>query len=121
MIKYATDMQSAKKITMFDSNRNLQNILYKEEFDNWQMMNKNLKIVYTITPEEELEIEGDWTGETGYINKDMISKYLDDNEIARSIFYLYGPPAMLNAMKSLLVKEMNLPQNQINEEEFYGY
>ena len=121
MIKYATDMQSATKITMFDSNRNLQNILYKEEFDNWQMMNKNLKIVYTITPEEGLEIEGDWTGETGYINKDMISKYLDDNEIARSIFYLCGPPAMLNAMKSLLVKEMNLPQNQIKEEEFYGY
>ena len=32
-----------------------------------------------------------------------------------------GPPAMLNAMKSLLVKEMNLPQNQIKDEEFYGY
>ena len=33
MIKYATDKQLPIKITMFDSNRSQQNILYKDEFD----------------------------------------------------------------------------------------
>ena len=33
MIKYATDKQLPLKIVMFDSNRNEQNILYKNEFD----------------------------------------------------------------------------------------
>ena len=33
MIKYATDKQLLIKITMFDSNRNEDNILYKMRFD----------------------------------------------------------------------------------------
>src|SRR5215208_2528587 len=49
MIKYATDMQLPVKIIMFDSNRNRNNILFKNEFDEWANMNKNLKIIYTIS------------------------------------------------------------------------
>lgn len=45
MIKYATDKQLPLKIIMLDSNRNKENILYKEEFDTWQDLNRNLKIV----------------------------------------------------------------------------
>ncbi len=42
MIKFATDKQLPVKIIMFDSNRNEQNILYKDEFDRWANQNKNL-------------------------------------------------------------------------------
>ena len=35
MLKYATDNQLPVKIMVFDSNRNQDNILYKEEFDEW--------------------------------------------------------------------------------------
>ena len=49
MIKYATDMQLPVKIIMFDSNRNRNNILFKKEFDEWASINKNLKIIYTIS------------------------------------------------------------------------
>ena len=35
MLKYATDSQLPVKITVFDSNRNQDNILYKDEFDDW--------------------------------------------------------------------------------------
>ena len=51
MIKYAADKQLPINITMFDSNRNKDNILYKEEFDRCVNANKNLKIIYTITGE----------------------------------------------------------------------
>jgi glycine betaine catabolism B len=53
MIKYATDKQLPIKITMFDSNKNQQNILYKEKFDRWANQNKNIKVIYTVTEEEE--------------------------------------------------------------------
>ena len=53
MIKYATDKQLPIKIVMFDSNRNISNILYKEEFDDCLNKNTNLKIVYTITEKED--------------------------------------------------------------------
>src|ERR1051326_8762022 len=55
MIKYATDKQLPIKIVMFDSNRNQENTLFKKEFDEFVNINRNLKIVYTITEEEEEE------------------------------------------------------------------
>src|SRR5215218_10843746 len=101
MIKYATDKQLPIKIIMFDSNRNQTNILYKKEFDEYVNINRNLKIVYTITEEEEEEEEKQgvhdtisssstrqqWTGERGRIDKAMLTKYLKDDEIRNSIFY----------------------------------
>src|ERR671925_922358 len=53
MIKYATDKQLPIKIVMFDSNRNRNNILFKKEFDDWANMNSNLKIIYTISNDED--------------------------------------------------------------------
>ncbi len=48
IIKYATNKQLPVKITMFDSNRNEENILYKKEFDECADLDANLKIVYTL-------------------------------------------------------------------------
>ena len=107
MIKYATDMQLPVKIIMFDSNRNRNNILFKKEFDEWASMNKNLKIIYTISEKDQNDNEqsslsplsstatDDWKGEYGRINKAMILKYVDTHELNNSIFYICGPPSML--------------------------
>ncbi|HEV8386664.1 MAG TPA: Rieske 2Fe-2S domain-containing protein, partial [Nitrososphaera sp.] len=73
MIKYATDKQLPVKITMFDSNRNQTNILYKNEFDSWAKRNRNLKVIYTITAEEAESLSSsatlEWKGEKGWIDK----------------------------------------------------
>jgi ferredoxin-NADP reductase len=58
MIKYATDKQLPVKIIMLDANRNEENILYKQEFDSWQNLNKNLKIVYALELEQQQQQEG---------------------------------------------------------------
>jgi ferredoxin-NADP reductase/nitrite reductase/ring-hydroxylating ferredoxin subunit len=128
MIKYATDKQLPIKITMFDSNRNLDNILFKEEFDSCANINKNLKIIYTISEEEDLPKESsssaaksNWEGEYGRIDKAMILKYLDTSEVNNSIFYICGPPGMLNAMQTLLQEELKIPKERIKVEEFTGY
>jgi NAD(P)H-flavin reductase len=73
---------------MFDSNRDRSNILFKREFDDWASINKNLKIIYTISEDEQSisSIENDWKGEYGRINKAMILKYLDTNVLNNSIF-----------------------------------
>jgi ferredoxin-NADP reductase/nitrite reductase/ring-hydroxylating ferredoxin subunit len=124
MIKYATDKQLAVSIIMFDSNKDRNNILFKEEFDEWASMNKNLKIIYTISDEDRREQSltdaNDWNGEHGRIDKAMILKYLDSNILNKSIFYICGPPSMLNAMQALL-QELNIPKERIKVEEFTGY
>lgn len=117
MIKYATDKHLPVHLAVFDSNRNEQNILYKKEFDEWASTNQNLKIVYTITD----GAEDDWKGERGFINKAMLSKYLSKTELDNSLFYICGPPTMLNAMKKLLQDDLQVPKDRIKVEEFIGY
>jgi len=121
MIGFATDKQLPLKITMFDSNRNQANILYKDEFDSWAKLNKNLEIIYTITEEGEKSPSSDWKGETGFIDKAMLVTYLTKYELNHSTFYICGPPAMLNAMYKLLAMEIKVPDEKIKTEEFSGY
>jgi glycine betaine catabolism B len=138
MIKYATDEQLPIKITMFDSNRNRQNILYKDEFDNWATQNQHLKIVYTITEEEKVkeqeeqrsidatnratETKGNWEGERGRIERTMVERHVTKDEIDNAIFYICGPPGMINALQeSLLKKQFRIPEGRIKVEEFTGY
>lgn len=125
MIKYATDKQLPVKITMFDSNRNRANILYKDEFDSWANLNKNLKIIYTITEEEPESVSSSatskWKGEKGWIDKAMLTRHLSKDELSNSIFYICGPPTMLIAMKKLLSEQIDIPDDKIRIEEFTGY
>jgi glycine betaine catabolism B len=125
MIKYATDKQLPIRITMFDSNRNLINILFKKEFDDWANVNKNLKIVYTISDDEQQQsaspTANDWKGEYGRIDKAMILKHVDAKMLNDSIFYICGPPSMLKAMQSLLQDDLEIPKERIKVEEFTGY
>ncbi len=122
ILKYATDNQLPVKIMVFDSNRDQNNILYKEEFDEWAKLNKNLKIIYTITDDfSAADKEVNWKGERGYINKVMLTKYLTRNELDNSIFYICGPPGMLNAMQKLLEVDLHIPKQRIKIEEFTGY
>ena len=121
MIKYATDKQLPLKITMFDSNRTPSNIIYKDEFDSCVKINGNLRIIYTITEEGEKIPSSDWKGERGFIDEAMLTKYLTKDDLANSIFYICGPPAMLNAMQQLLSKEIEVPRDRIKIEVFTGY
>lgn len=128
MIKYATDKQLPIRIVMFDSNRSIPNILYKEEFDECLNKNTNLKIVYTITEKEDdnqpssaTGVNKEWKGERGRIDKAMLERHLNDNEIKNSIYYICGPPGMLNAIKELLQNSLQIPKDQIRTEEFTGY
>jgi ferredoxin-NADP reductase/nitrite reductase/ring-hydroxylating ferredoxin subunit len=133
MIKYATDKKLPVRIIMFDSNRNQDNILFKQDFDDWISTNENLKIIYAITEESGAKgsahndqrssstANKDWNGEKGRIDKEMLIKYVPMDNLKNSIFYICGPPMMLQAMKKLLEDDLQIPEIQIKSEEFTGY
>jgi len=127
MAKYATDKQLPLKITMFDSNRDQANILYKDEFDSWTKVNKNLKIIYTITGEGQdgtalvTPADKEWDGERGLIDRAMLLKHLARNALDNSLFYLCGPPAMLSSLVDLLRNDLKVSEDNIKTEEFAGY
>ena len=59
-----------------------------------------------------------WQGETGLISKAMLLKHLDD--LTLPIYYIDGPPAMVNAMR-YLSNEAGVDDDNIRTEEFSGY
>jgi NAD(P)H-flavin reductase len=118
MTKYATGKQLPIRIVWFDSNRNQTNILYKKEFDECADIKQEFEdCINTITEERGGEEQpaqksslssseaATWNGERGRIAKSMLSRYLSDNDIKNSIFYICGPPGRVKAMKNLVQNE----------------
>jgi ferredoxin-NADP reductase len=59
-------------------------------------------------------------GERGRIDKAIVTKYLSNNEIKDSIFYVCGPPGMVNEMQNLIQK-LQIQKEKLEVEEFTGY
>jgi ferredoxin-NADP reductase len=51
----------------------------------------------------------------------MLTKHLSSDEVNHAIFYVCGPPAMLNAMKSILEDKLKITNGRIKVEKFTGY
>lgn len=115
MIKYTIDKKLKIKITLFYSNRIPEEIVYKKDLEEFSK-NKDFTLVNTITrPEESKE---SWKGITGRIDNNLIKKYCKN--LNNSIFYICGPPAMVDAMFNIL-KEMKINEDNIRIEHFIGY
>jgi hypothetical protein len=46
----------------------------------------------------------------------MLTKHLSNDEVNQAIFYVYIPPAMLNAMKSILEDKLKITNGRIKIE-----
>ena len=112
MIKYATDEKLPMKLTLLYSNKTPNDIVYKDEWAVFERENPNLKVVHTITD------DATWHGRKGRINEAMIREFCNDTNNA--LFYICGPPGMVEGLSNLL-KIMNVPQVNIKIEKFAGY
>ncbi|KAG8992711.1 NADH-cytochrome b5 reductase [Tulasnella sp. JGI-2019a] len=93
IIQHALSLPNDKtKITLIFSNVSEKDILVKETLDKWAKDHKDrFKIVYTLDKGDE-----NWKGDTGFITKDMIQKYLapptSDNKVK---VFVCGPPGQV--------------------------
>jgi ferredoxin-NADP reductase len=116
MIKDAAHRKLAHKIFMFYSNRRPEDAAFLEELQDLQAQNPNYKFIGTMT---EMQNSGKpWSGETGYINKEMLAKYVGD--LAAPVYYIAGPAAMVKAMREML-NGAGINDDLIRTEEFAGY
>lgn len=59
-----------------------------------------------------------WHGETGHIDERMLAKYIGD--LTSPIYYIVGPPAMVDALGNVL-NAAGVNTDNIRTEEFTGY
>jgi ferredoxin-NADP reductase len=112
----AAATNNQKKLTLFASFSTTEEMIFFNELTEAIKPHPNSKVVYTITKPEESQIL--WTGEKGRISEDMIKKYV--NDISTSIFYIVGPPPMVEGTQKLLGK-MSISPKHIRTEQFTGY
>ncbi|HWQ45196.1 MAG TPA: xylene monooxygenase, partial [Methanosarcina barkeri] len=113
MIKYSVDMKLDADIILLYSNRFENDIAFRNELEDVQIENPNIKIVEIITkPKPE------WEGVSGRINAEMVKEFIPD--FMERTFYTSGPQKMVDAMVSLL-RELEVPDKQIKQEYFPGY
>lgn len=112
IIKYLVDKKLNTSIILLYSSRSENDIAFKEELENAQKQNPNIKIIDTITRPGP-----DWKGITGRINAEMVKKFIPDYR--ERMFFTCGPMKMVDSMVSLL-QELEIPEKQIKREIFPG-
>jgi NAD(P)H-flavin reductase len=59
-----------------------------------------------------------WRGERGFIDQGMLQRYLGD--LSTAVYYIAGPPAMVEAMQHMLASA-GVRVDAVHTDEFYGY
>ena len=116
MLKNATYEKLPHRLFLFYSNKRPEDTAFLKELQNLEKENKNFKLVATMT--ETAKSKTLWQGETGFITKEMIQRYIKD--LNSPIYYMSGPPKMVRAMRELLEK-IGISEDNIKFEEFTGY
>lgn len=116
MILSATEKKLPHIIFLFYSNRLPKDAAFLDELKKIQNDNPNFKLIATMTEVEKSHDK--WNGETGYIDKAMLLKYLP--KINGPIYYIAGPPTMASAMQKIL-NDIGIDGDDIKIEEFAGY
>jgi ferredoxin-NADP reductase len=116
IIRQAGNDQSPHHLYLFYSNRRPEDAAFLDLLSEATKRNPNFHLIATMTEMDKSHRE--WKGETGSINKDMLTKHLPS--LQGPIYYLAGPPAMIAAMRSMLI-EAGVDEDDIRTEEFFGY
>lgn len=116
MCKYACDMKLPTNIILLYGNKTEKDIAFYEDFFTMEAENKNMRVVYTV--DNPLD-KNAWKGRTGFITKDMVKEEIQD--YCDRVFYVCGPPKMVDYVRVLLSDELKVDKDRIKFERFTGY
>ncbi|MDP3794937.1 MAG: FAD-dependent oxidoreductase [bacterium] len=115
MIKNALDRSLAVRLLLLSANRTPEAIPFHAELGAWADGHDNFSVVQTITD----PAPADWRGERSRMDASFIRRCVPD--LAAPIFYVVGPPGMVDAAERLLREELGIPEERVRVERFTGY
>lgn len=98
-------------IILIYANKKMEESAYYDEFIN--IKSKKFYLVGVLE-----EPPKNWNGEKGLITAEVIKKYFPD--VTKPIFYIVGPPVMVDIVKKIVLK-MGVDKNNLFVEAFSGY
>ena len=116
IVKYATDTKSQTKITLLYANGSPDDIVYRQEWKEYEAENPKFTAIHTITKPSESTSE--WKGHRGRIDAEMIRRYIERPD--KALYLVCGPPSLVTDLTGVLT-EMGISPTQIRTENFRGY
>jgi ferredoxin-NADP reductase len=116
IVRQADHDRAPHKLYLFYSNRRPEDAPFVGDLQNLEKTNPQFRFIPTMT--KMAGSKTTWNGETGRINHEMLSKYL--NDLRGPIYYVAGPPAMVSGMRKMLVTS-GVDEDDIRSDEFAGY
>jgi ferredoxin-NADP reductase len=116
IVRQATHEKLPHQMYLFYSNRRPEDTPFLDLLSETAKQNQNLHFIPTMTGIGKSHRE--WNGETGSINKDMLAKHLP--AMQGGIYYIAGPPAMVGALRSMLI-DAAVDEDDVRWEDFSGY
>ncbi|HHF7367340.1 TPA: hypothetical protein ACPSKY_002470 [Legionella bozemanae] len=102
--------------SLFYSNHRPEDAAFLDELKFLETDNSHYHFIPTMTNISKSREA--WQGETGYINKKMLSNFIKD--LTKPIYYISGPATRVPATHHIL-NEAGIDDDMIRMEEFSGY
>jgi ferredoxin-NADP reductase len=102
-------------VVVLYANRRPQDAAFLDELRALAAQDTNLKFIPTMSG---LEASDPWQGERGHIDMSMLGRHLEG--VTNAIYYLTGPPGMVQGLRTMLM-DGGVDEDDIRTEEFTGY
>ena len=102
--------EDVRPVVLFYGCRDYEDLTFREEFDALTAR-MNLKVVYVLE-----KPSASWAGEKGFVDADMLRRYLP-KQYRRFQYFICGPPPLMDAMERIL-PDIGVPRKLIHTERF---
>jgi predicted ferric reductase len=110
MLSTLVDRDDVRPVILFAGNRNWDSITLRERIDKLATR-QNVTVVHVLE-----QPPPDWTGETGYLDADILARHLPSG-FRRFQYFACGPTPMLAAVETALVS-IGAPADRFHSERF---
>ena len=116
ILRQAAHDRIPQRLLLFYSNRRPEDAAFLNDLRDLAKLNPNFHLLLTMT--EMSKSSQPWSGETKFIDHEMLSRHIPN--LRGPIYYIAGPPGMVNAMRQVLT-QAGVDEDDIRIEEFSGY
>lgn len=113
IIRDALQRGGGPRFLVFYGNLDEDSIPFLSEFDAYEREHPEISVVHVLA-----EPKPGWSGETGLITAEVVRRHVDPLDGWHWV--VAGPPAMIDAMKTVLT-DLEIPPDRVSLELFTGY
>jgi predicted ferric reductase len=110
MLQTMATREDVRPVVLFYGSHTAESLTFREELDALEEQ-MNLKVVYVLSHPEE-----GWTGETGYIDGEVMQRYLP-KQYKHFKFMICGPEPLMDSMEEA-IPQLGVPWEQVLTERF---